>query len=179
MNNGSADEVRLIEKAQVGDEGACLKLLNLYKGRIFSYVYRMVRNYHDAEEITLETFVRCFKSLRSFDRGRTFSPWLFTISHNLIIDFFRRNKVSYEHLDEEHAAKDDFVKRYEEKKRLEMIEKGLACLDPMDREIVLLFHKEDKSYQEISEILNVPVSTLKTRLHRAREKIRELIREDG
>ena len=179
MKDNFKEVVNLIEDALKGDENACQKILNLYKGRIFSYVYRIVRNYHDAEDITFDTFIRCFKALKSFDPTRSFSTWLFSIAHNVVIDFLRKNKQEYEYLDERHSIKDDFVQEYEKKKKLEKIEKALAKLPPIDREIVVLFHKEENSYQEISEILNIPVSTIKTRLHRARKKLRELVHENG
>lgn len=178
MKNGIDKEAQLISDALGGDENACQRILNLYKGRIFSYVYRMVRNYHDAEDITFDTFIKCFKSLDRFDRKRSFSTWLFTIAHNVTIDFFRKNKQEYEYFDERHAVSDDFVQEYEKKKKLEKIEEAIAKLPPMDREIVILFHREEYSYQEISEILDIPTSTIKTRLHRARKKLRELVREN-
>jgi RNA polymerase sigma-70 factor (ECF subfamily) len=178
MKEGIEHNINLIERACDGDEHACQKLLNLYKGRIFSYVYRMVRNYHDAEDITFDTFIRCFKALHRFDRTKQFSTWLFTIAHNLVIDFFRKNKQEYEYFDEQHAVKDDFVQRYEIKKKLEKIERALTQLPPSDREIVILFHKEEYSYQEISEIVKLPVTTIKTRLHRARKKLQQLVHEN-
>ena len=178
MKDSIENEINLIENATEGDENACQSILNLYKGRIFSYVYRLVRNYDDAEEITFDTFIRCFKALNRYDRKRSFSTWLFTIAHNLVIDFFRKNKQEYEYVDERHSVKDDFVQEYETKKKLEKIERALAKMPPLDRELVILFHREECSYKEISEILKLPITTIKTRLHRARKRLRELIHEN-
>jgi len=177
MENHTANIKELIEEALADNEDACRKILNLYKSRIFSYVYRMIRNYHDAEDITFDTFIRCFKSLSSFDRTRSFSTWLFTIAHNVTIDFIRKNKQQYEYYDERHAAKEDFVEEYEKKKKMERIEEALAKLPPLERELIVLFHKEECSYKEISEILKIPVSTIKIKLHRARKKLRGIIHE--
>jgi len=179
MNDNLEKKVKLITLAANGDESACQKILNLYKGRVFSYAYRLVKNYHDAEDITFDVFIRCFKSLDSFDINRPFSTWLFSIAHNLVIDFFRKNKQEYEYIDEKHAIADNFVQEFEKKRKFEKIEKALAKLPPLDREIVILFHKEEHSYQEISEILKIPVSTIKIRLHRARKRLQELIQENG
>jgi RNA polymerase sigma-70 factor (ECF subfamily) len=117
MKNDTEKVAELIEQALNNDEHACQKILNLYKGRIFSYVYRMVKNYHDAEDITFDTFIKCFKALGRFDTSKKFSTWLYTI----------------------------------------------------------LFHREEHSYQEISEILKIPITTIKTRLHRARKKLRDIV----
>ena len=169
--------IPLIEKALTQDEDACQKILNLYKGRIFSYVYRMVRNYHDAEDITFDTFIKCFKALARFDKSKKFSTWLFTIAHNTTLDFFRKNKQQYEYFDEQHGIVDDLAEKVEKKKKMEKIEKALAKLPPLDRELIILFHKEEYSYQEICEILEIPVTTIKTRLHRARKKLGQLVHE--
>ncbi len=170
-----AEEKELIEKAIKGEESACQKIMNLYKGRIFSYVLRLVKNYDDAEEITFEAFIRCFKSLKSFDTSKSLSSYLFTIAHNLTIDFFRKQKIEYEYLDESYSASEDFREKFEAEKRLKELEIALGQLVPIDREIVILFHREELSYQEISYILKLPVSTIKTRLHRARKRLKKLL----
>lgn len=177
------NESLIISQARQGDERAYQIILNSYKGRIFSFVYRTIRNYHDAEEITFDTFVRCFKSLKTYDPKRPFATWIFTIAHNLMIDFLRKNKKHYEQLDERSIEEIDIADEksnrpaldFERQQKLNKLEQALGQLAPIDREIVILFHREEKSYQEISEILNLPETTIKTRLHRARLKIRELI----
>jgi RNA polymerase sigma-70 factor (ECF subfamily) len=166
---------QLIQKALDNDEAACQRILNLHKGRIFSYVYRMVRNYHDAEDITFDTFIKCFNALATFDLSKPFATWLFTIAHNQTMDYFRKNKYQYEYLDERHASSDDLVQKYERKKKMEQIDEALLKLPPVDRELVILFHKEEYSYNEISEILDMPITTIKTRLHRARNRLRMLV----
>jgi RNA polymerase sigma-70 factor (ECF subfamily) len=181
MKNDLNNEAQLIASALQGEEDACRRLLNSYKGRIFSYIYRIVKNYHDAEEITFDTFVRCFKSLKSFDQTKTFSTWLYTIAHNLSIDFLRKNKINYDYLDEKYldiSSSQDLTKDYENKQKLATIDQALIQLTPIDREIMILFHKEEKSYEEISKILNIPTTTIKTRLHRTRLKLRELLKEE-
>jgi len=177
MKKDNNHEEQLIAGALKGDEDAYRRLLNFYKGRIFSYVYRIVKNYHDAEDITFNTFVKCFKSLKSFDPTKSFSTWLYTIAHNLAVDFLRKKKIEYDYLDERYPASSDLVKEYENKQKLDKIDQALSELAPIDREIVILFHKEEKSYEEIGEILKTPVTTIKTRLHRARLKLRDLLKQ--
>jgi RNA polymerase sigma-70 factor, ECF subfamily len=181
MKNEINNEPQLIAAALKGEEIAYNRLLNSYKSRILSYVYRMVKNYHDAEEITFDTFVRCFKSLKSFDQTKNFSTWLYTIAHNLSIDFLRKNKINYDYLDERYSdisSNQDLTKDYENKRKMNLIDQALTQLAPLDREIMILFHKEEKSYEEISKILAIPATTIKTRLHRARLKLRELLKAE-
>jgi RNA polymerase sigma factor (sigma-70 family) len=97
-------------------------------------------------------------------------------------EILRKNKKHYEQIDERPIEEVELAdekssrpaKDYEKQQKLNKIEQALAQLAPIDREIVILFHKEEKSYEEISEILTVPISTIKTRLHRARLKLKEL-----
>lgn len=172
-------DANLISRAQQKDENACRQILDLYKGMIFSYAYRLVGNDHDAEELTFETFIRAFKALDSFSSERSFKAWLFTIAHNLIIDHLRKTRRDrqYETLDENLPDPDDFIKRYETKRKLEKIEIALNYLPVLDREIIILFHREGLSYQDIAVTLNLPVTTVKTRLHRARKKLTDLVKK--
>ncbi len=173
-----SDENKVIEGVINGDENCCKRILNLYKSRIFSYILRIIKNYDDAEELTFETFIRFFKSIRSFDKTKPLSPFLLSIAHNLVIDFLRKNKIDYEYIDEMHTTSVDFVEKYKKEKRLQSLEQALEKLAPIDREIIILFHKEEFSYQEIGKILNLPVTTIKTRLHRARNRLKELLKKD-
>ncbi len=171
-----SEEKDLIKGIMDGDEKACEKILNTYKGGIFSYVIRLVKNYDDAEEITFEAFIKFFKNIQNFDINKSIKAYLFTIAHNLVIDFFRKNKIEYDYLDERHSAGEEIVEKYEREKKMKAIDETLKKLSPIDREIVLLFHKEDASYEEISSILNLPITTIKTRLHRARNKLRAYLK---
>lgn len=168
----------LIQGVINNNEDACEKILNLYKGRIFSYILRLVKNYDDAEELTLETFIKFFNAIKSYDPSRSLSTWLFTIAHNVVVDFLRKNRIEYEYLEGMDSIKPDFTTKYEQAKKMEAIEKALEKLPPVDREIVILFHKEELSYQEISDILKIPVTTIKIRLHRARKRLREIVRKE-
>jgi RNA polymerase sigma-70 factor (ECF subfamily) len=173
----SREITQLIQRAINHDESACQKILNLYKGRVFSYAYRMVKNYHDAEDITFDAFIKCFNALPRFDIRKSFLTWLFTITHNVTMDYFRKNKQQYEYFDERHASNEDLAQDYAEQRKMERIDQALLRLPAIDRELIILFHKEDYSYQEISEIVDMPVTTIKTRLHRARKKLRLLVHE--
>jgi len=146
---------------------------------VFSFVYRLVKHYDDAEEITLDTFVRCFRSLAKYDVSRPFTTWLFAIAHNLAVDHLRKIKIHYE-LDESmmpNPMQDDLAGKYEKKHKMEKIEIALSRLSPADRELVILFHREERSYREISEIVKMPVTTIKVRLYRARKKLAETVRK--
>ena len=94
------------------------------------------------------------------------------------MDYFRKNRQEYEYFDDRHASNEDLAQEYEQKRKMERIDQALAKLPPIDRELVILFHKEEYSYQEISGMLGMPVTTIKTRLHRARKKLQVLVHEE-
>lgn len=138
-----------------------------------------MKHYDDAEEITSETFIRCFRSLAGFDRSRPLANWLLGIAHNLVMDYYRKRRIDPVGIEEAAGpppASPGLEGAYDRKRTIERIEAALARLAPLDREMVILFHKEEKSYVEIGAILALPVTTVKTRLHRARKKLAGMVR---
>ncbi len=169
-------DAQLVKLCLEGEQSAYTQLLNRYKNAIFSYVYRLVRNRVDAEDLTQETFIRAFKALGTYDPNFPFSNWLFRISHNLAVDFFRRHKTPAVQITEEITTPGP-AENYRHQRQKEIIEQAILKLSVEYREVLLLYHREGKSYEELARILDLPLGTVKTRLHRAREKLkRELLK---
>ncbi len=179
---------RLMQKAKRGDHSAFAELVDKHRDKIFAYLYRMVGNREDALDLAQETFLRIFSNLRNFQLGQPFKPWLYRIATNLAIDHLRRRRPTI-------ALDAPLVDG--EPLRLELVEQGpgpaeqheraelaaylaqkVAELPPNYRSVILLRHGHDLSYQEIADILQVPVSTVKTRLFRAREALRLKLSEE-
>ncbi len=179
---------KLMQKAKRGDQAAFAELVDKYGDKIYAYLYRMVGNREDALDLAQETFLRIYSNLQNFKLGQPFKPWLYRIATNLAIDLLRKRQPVIA-LDAPLFA--------DEPLRLELAEQGpgpaeqheqaelaaylaqkVAELPANYRSVILLRHGHDLSYQEIAEILQVPVSTIKTRLFRAREALRlKLIEE--
>ncbi len=179
---------KLMQKAKRGDHSAFAELVDKYRDKIYAYLYRMVGNREDALDLAQETFLRVFSNLRNFQVGQPFRPWLYRIATNLAIDHLRRRRPTI-------ALDAPLVDG--EPLRLELVEQGpgpaeqheqaelaaylaqkVAELPPNYRSVFLLRHGHDLSYQEIADILQVPVSTVKTRLFRAREALRLKLSEE-
>lgn len=173
---------KLMQKAKRGDQAAFAELVDKYRDKIYAYLYRMVGNREDALDLAQETFLRIYSNLRNFKLGQPFRPWLYRIATNLAIDLLRKRRPMVA-LDAPLFA--------DEPLRLELVDEGpgpeeqheraelaaylaekVAELPANYRSVILLRHGHDLSYQEISDILRVPVSTVKTRLFRAREALR-------
>ncbi|CCQ94398.1 RNA polymerase sigma factor sigW [[Clostridium] ultunense Esp] len=181
----------LIVRSQTGDRNAFGELVALYKDRIFSLAFRMLGDREEAEDVAQETFIRLFTHLHRYDETYRLSTWLFRIANNLSIDRLRRSKRNLKglSLDAElqgteglalyDAVRDDSPTPEQsllQNEVEEQIKEAIRSLSPKYRNIMILKYMEDLSIQEISEIVNLPEATVKTRLHRGREALRKKLR---
>ncbi|HUP21478.1 MAG TPA: sigma-70 family RNA polymerase sigma factor [Thermoanaerobaculia bacterium] len=188
-------DVELVELALAGSEEAFRLLVVRYERPLFSLVVRMVRDPSLAEDLAQEAFVRAFRALASFDRSRKFSSWLFKIAHNLTIDHVRRRVLDTESLETplgadgggertlESKLADESVlapdRHVEQGDLASALERAIGTLRPEYREVILLRFVEGMAYQEIAEILGVPLGTVKTNIHRARKELAVLLQQGG
>lgn len=169
----------LVGRCLAGEEGAYGLLLKKYKRPVFSLVYRMVRQREEAEELASEAFFKAFRALPGFDPAQPFSSWIFKIASNLSIDWLRRRKMETSSLDEEGSVWELPDERptaedvLEKKQTMRVVEEAIGRLAPDYRAVVLLRHQEERSYEEIADILGLPLGTVKIRLFRAREELKK------
>jgi RNA polymerase sigma-70 factor (ECF subfamily) len=159
----------------------------MYQRPVFSLAIRMLRSEEDAEDVTQETFVRVFRSLDRYDPARPFAAWIFTIAARLCIDQMRRRRVRPVPLvqrdpesDEERSldvedpspGPETLAAHGEEERRAQDLIDGLP---PHYRIVVMMRHQQDLSYEEIADALQLPLGTVKARIHRARALLKERI----
>jgi RNA polymerase sigma-70 factor (ECF subfamily) len=172
------DDQELVQLCLQNDPDAFRKLLDRYKNRVFSLIYRMVQNPSDAEDLAQESFLKAFKNLPSYDPSRPFLSWLFKITHNTTIDFLRARKPQALSIHDENNPIDLEDTRPTQEKVVEALSQGkrmeslLISLPPLYREVLLLRHQEELEYSEIAKILGIPVGTVKNRLYRARDLLK-------
>lgn len=182
------DDRDLVTLALKGRETAYRELLSRYERPVFSLVFRMVRDRSLAEDLAQETFIRAFHALKSFNPSYRFSSWLFKIANNLTIDHLRKRTletvsldgapgaVSQEEVDRTRIAVadggEDPLSYVENRELGGQIEEAIGRLRPEYRTAVLLRHVEGYSYEEIAGIMDVPLGTVKTFLHRARHELK-------
>jgi len=166
-------ETSWILQAQQGNSDAFAYLVEKYQRPVFNLCYRMLGNSEDAEDAAQETFLRSYHSIRRYDRNRSFGTWLLSIAAHYSIDQLRRRRYPIVSLDDlpvsdipEKAP--GIEDRLSDKETRERIRALLDILDPVDRAVVVLYYWYDLPYDEISEILSLTISALKSRLHRAR-----------
>jgi RNA polymerase sigma-70 factor, ECF subfamily len=179
------DELELIERAKRGDRQAFGALVERYQRRVIGVALAIAHNQDDAFELAQETFVRAFENLSKFESRSSFSTWLYRIAANLAIDF-RRREARHVVLRGEEAENE--IRRipsqqgdsYGAARRSELSEKIRDALDqltPEHRAVILLREVEGFSYDEISEVLNIPRGTVMSRLHYARSRLRGMLKD--
>lgn len=181
-------EKRLIERARRDDREAFAELVEMYKDKIYQLAYRMTGNRQEAEDVAQETFLRVYANLHTYDINLKFSTWIYRIATNLCIDRGRKKKADFS-LDEEISGSEglDWHSRLSSKEKTpedkvvihelqETVQQALSQLGPKYRSIMILRYIEDLSLQEISDALQLPITTIKTRIHRGREALRGKLR---
>ncbi|AGT30592.1 RNA polymerase sigma factor SigW [Geobacillus genomosp. 3] len=173
-----------IKAIRKGDQNAYADLVDLYKDKIYRLCYRMLGNRHEAEDAAQEAFIRAYIHIDKYNPDMKFSTWLYRIATNLTIDKLRKRKPDV-YLDEELNGTDGLTMQAQLPSRemspeeaveslelQETVQRAIEQLPEKYRSVLVLKYIEDLSLQEISEILELPVGTVKTRLHRGREALR-------
>jgi RNA polymerase sigma-70 factor (ECF subfamily) len=172
------DESSLALQASEGDGAAFGEIVRRYQAQVFRLCRRFVGP-SDAEDIAQEAFVRAFLNVRRFDASRPLAPWLLTIARRLCIDRLRQRKArpaadeDTDALPTQATAESDTAA----KQTLVLLSAALKDLPEGQREAVLLFHMEELAYKDIATVLDVPIGTVMTWLHRARAHLREKLGE--
>jgi RNA polymerase sigma-70 factor (ECF subfamily) len=185
-NLPDADVVAL---AQRGREDAFRELVRRYERPVFSLIFRMVRDSATAEDLAQDTFIKVLNHIDKYRPEFKLSSWLFKIANNVAIDHLRRRQIAtismsgsphagtaseIEATSFDVASSDESALDEMESKELgSAIEKAIARLRPEYRSCILLRHVEDRSYEEIAATLDLPLGTVKTYIHRARQQLRE------
>lgn len=173
-------ERELIQRARAGEHVALREIVDLHKDRLYAFIWRMIRDHHDAEDICQEAFLKAFASLDTFSSEYRFSTWLFTIGYRVCLNHLRRRRTAAAELDVALLQADsDPVGGHaqsEEAARVSgLVWSAVDQLSPPQRATVLLFYRHDFGCQEIAQVLQLPPATVKSHLHRARAKLRELL----
>ncbi len=168
-------EARLIEGALAADQQLFAELMRRYAGAVHATAYRMLGNAQDAEDAAQEIFLRAYTNLAAYDRGRKFSTWLLAIASNYCIDRLRRRRLTWLTLDDiapmvpsDDRAPDEHILQRETQ---DTVQRALATLPENYRSVTVLRYWNDLSYEEIADVTRLPISTIKTRLHRARRML--------
>jgi len=179
------EDLLLVERCKRGDQIAYGQLVRKYQNSVYNLCRKMVRNPEEARDLTQEAFLKTFASLERYNPVYAFSSWLFKITSNLCIDHIRKQRMRLFSIDEDLEGEEGPIHRELADPRrhpdqlsedTELREAILAAIDQLPehyRVILILRHQEQLSYDEIAQTLEIPLGTVKARIHRAREGLKE------
>ncbi len=184
-----SEDIQLIARAKKGDERAFRTLLEKYERAVFTICLRMVRNRELAADLAQDAFIKVFGMLDRYNESYAFSSWLFKITSNLCIDYLRKRKIDTLPMDSPiDGDRGEIQRQYEapdpdpetemvRKQKMQMLKEAIDALPDHYRIMLILRHQEDLSYEEIAASLEIPLGTVKARIHRAREMLKTSLKD--
>jgi len=181
------NDVELIAQALRGNQEAYKHLTEKHQPSVYHVVYKIVRDSETTNDLVQETFMKAFASLASYRTEYRFSTWLYRIAANCAIDFLRKKRIKAlsldRHLDGENNREIEIAdysyhpeRDLERKEQRFSIEAAISSLPKKYREVIIYRHKDDKSYEEIADLLSMPIGTVKARIFRARELLKKKLK---
>lgn len=180
------DDAVLIARSKQGDREAFDRLVERYSTQIYNFAYRMCGNHEDAQDIYQEAFIHAFKGIKNFRSDAAFSTWLYRIVRNVYLDEQKRRRsrshVSLEEsidtdngsitrdVQDDGPSLDEIVQRNQ---RCRAVHQAIAQLPLRQREVIVLYELQQCTYEEMADILQISVGTVKSRLNRARRSLRD------
>jgi RNA polymerase sigma factor (sigma-70 family) len=177
--NGDPDE-EIINRILKGDQSVFALLVERYQNYVFTLILRFTDNREDAEELAQDVFVKAYRSLADFRGDSKFSTWLFTIARTTCLSFLRKKKLDTLSLDNERTGlqvesrESSFhANQVEQKSRHAMLNQAISMLSADDAQVLNLFYKGDQTLEEIGKIMRMEPNTVKVKLHRARQRLKD------
>ncbi len=156
-------------------------LMSRYQPKLLRYGRRFLSEESHIEDAVQEVFIKVYQNIQSFNTARPFSPWIYRIAHNMFVNTMRQNsRLPFVTVDLDlfsaHSAYEIDPAGDEERAEMQkLIERGLAALAPNYREVIILYYLERLDYQQIAEVLHIPIGTVGVRLSRAREALKKYV----
>jgi RNA polymerase sigma-70 factor, ECF subfamily len=180
VSQAELTDTEIIKRILQGEQALFAHLVQRYQQYVFTLVFRFTDNREDAEEISQNIFVKAYRSLADFRGDSKFSTWLYTIVRTSCITFLRKKKLETTSIDNERTLlqlenrESSFTANaVEQKSRHAMVNAAIRLLSPDDSQLLTLFYKGEQSLEEIGRIMRLDPNTVKVKLHRARNRLKE------
>lgn len=179
MQNKLSD-IELIERTLAGDQSAYADLVKRHQRFVFTLALRFAKTREDAEEIAQDCFIKAYRSLGNFQRNSKFSTWLYSIVYTTAMTFLRKKRIDTDSIDDESTNLQLENQRsgynandVENKSRSYYLNQAIMQLLPDDATIITLFYKGEQSLEEIGETMGIDPNTVKVKLFRARQRLKD------
>ena len=173
-------DIELIEQTLAGNQAAYADLVKRHQRFVFTLALRFAKNREDAEEIAQDCFIKAYRSLSAFQRQSKFSTWLYSIVYTTAMTFLRKKRVDTDSIDDENtyiqlenSSSSHDVNSAENKSRSYYLNQAITQLMPDDAAIITLFYMGEQSLEEIGKSLGIETNTVKVKLFRARQRLKE------
>ncbi len=173
-------DIELIVQTLSGDQSAYACLVKRHQRFVFTLALRFAKNREDAEEIAQDCFIKAYRSLASFKQESKFSTWLYTIVYTTAMTAMRKKRVDTPSIDDEethiqieNTSSGYDVNNAENKSRSFYVDQAISQLTPDDATIITLFYKGEQSLEEIAQTLGIEANSVKVKLFRARQRLKE------
>lgn len=173
----------LVSAAANGDKDSFRKLVEFYQGSVFNLIMRQVGDFHTAEELSQEVFIKAYQGIKKFRQDSSFKTWLIRIALNHTNSYFTSKKYKKQKITTNFevslhdTGQADAEEMQNRKELVGCFQKALAQLKPRQREVIVLCALEGKSYEEVAGILKIPVGTVRSRLNAARLSLKKLMKD--
>jgi len=185
MNYEELTDEQLVKIIRSKNQEIFSEIVKRYQNKIYYYVNRLINNLSESEDITQDVFIKVFRNLNGFDINRKFSSWVYRIAHNEAVNYLKKKShIKVLSLDQNEfflntlSTGEDIVEKIIKKENKEKIKKLIEKLSFSYREIIYLRYFEEKSYEEISDILRKPINTVGTLINRAKSQLNKIIKEN-
>ena len=175
-------DIDLISKVLQGDKMAYAQIIKQHQRFVFTLALRFSKCREDAEEIAQDSFIKAFRALPSFKQNSKFSTWLYSIVYTTSMTFLRKKRLDTQSIDDgtsliqlEAYSSDYTIIDVEHKSKMQFVNLAISLLSPIDAAIITLFYQGEQSLEEIAQALGMESNTVKVKLHRARQRLREKI----
>jgi RNA polymerase sigma-70 factor (ECF subfamily) len=174
-DTANLSDEEIAEKVQSGDRELYAAIIGRYQGKLLRYAGILIRDEDKAVDAVQESFIKAFINLRSFDPKKKFSSWIYRIVHNEVLNAVKKYQKEVPFPDGfDRASGEDIEKEFERREAAGMVEKCLGEMPLIYSEPLALYYIDEKSYEEISDILRLPMGTVATRLSRAKVLMKNL-----
>ena len=173
-------DIELIDQTLAGNQAAYADLVKRHQRFVFTLALRFAKNREDAEEIAQDCFIKAYRSLSAFQRQSKFSTWLYSIVYTTAMTFLRKKRVDTDSIDDENtyiqlenSSSSHEINSAENKSRSYYLNQAITQLMPDDAAIITLFYMGEQSLEEIGKTLSIETNTVKVKLFRARQRLKE------
>ncbi|MGK7370068.1 MAG: RNA polymerase sigma factor [Candidatus Halalkalibacterium sp. M3_1C_030] len=188
-SESSREDDVLVKRAMGGDEQAYSELVDKYQRALYFHILKMIKDKEQVNDLVQEAFVKAFDNLNTYSTNYAFSTWLYRIATNHTIDYLRKKKLKTLSIDEPVKTRDGEMRMQLEdesagtdrniirKQRQNIVQNAIDELPPKYRKVIEMRHMEEKSYQEIADVLDLPLGTVKAHIFRARELLYKALKD--